>query len=91
MDVLFALRRGPRAVAVQRERHVHVVTQRARNGLPALLAPQQRLPRVHVLRFVEVAVRYIGVVLQARDREQIVAVRRFPDVDQFYEPLAVIP
>ena len=60
-------------------------------GGPTLLAPQQRLPRVEVLRLVEVAVGDVRVVLQARHRKQIVAVGRLPHVDQLREPLAVVP
>src|SRR5258708_2885683 len=56
-----------------------------------LLAAQQRLPRIEMLRFMEVAVRDVRVVLEARHRKQIVAVRRFPDVDEPGEPLAVVP
>ena len=44
-----------------------------------------------MLRFVEVAVGHVRVVLQARHGKQIVAVRRFPHVNEVDEPLAVIP
>jgi hypothetical protein len=44
-----------------------------------------------VLRLVEIAARDIGVVLQAGDREQIVAVGRLPDVDEVAEIPAVVP
>ena len=44
-----------------------------------------------MLRLVEVAVGDVRVVLQAGDREEIVAVGRFPDVDEIRQLVAVIP
>ena len=46
----------PGTVAIERQRDVDVGAQRARDRLPVLLAPQQRLPRIQVLGLVEVAV-----------------------------------
>ena len=48
--------RRPGAVAIERQRDVDVGAQRPRDRVPVLLAPQQRLPRIEVLRLVEVAV-----------------------------------
>lgn len=53
--------------------------------------PKQRLPRIQVLGFVEVAVGDVRVMLQARHRKQIVAVRGFPEVHQVAKLLAVVP
>ena len=58
-------RRFDPTVAVERQRDIDVGAERPRNHFPRLLAPQQRLPRVEMLRLVEIAVGDIRVVLQA--------------------------
>ena len=56
------------------------------------VAQEEIEPRVReVLRFVEIAVGDVRVVLQARHREQIVAVARLPYVHQIGKPLTMIP
>src|SRR6267143_51122 len=81
--------RGPGSVAVQREGDIDIRPQRARDIVPVLLAPEQRLPRVQMLRLVEVAVGDVRVVLQARDGKQIVAISCLPHINQVHEPLAM--
>src|SRR5215471_20345104 len=81
----------PRSVSIQRKRDVDVRSQRRCDRVPVLLAPHEGLPRVKVLRFMEVAVGNVGVVLEARDREQIVSVGRLPDVHELGHALSVIP
>ena len=44
-----------------------------------------------MLRLVEVAVGHVRVVLQARHRKQIVAIRGFPQVHEIRQLLAMIP
>src|SRR5439155_26713063 len=70
---------------------VQVRAQRVGDGLPVLLATQQRLPRVQVLRLVKVAAGHVRIVLEAGDREEVVAIGRLPDVDEAGETLPVIP
>src|ERR1041384_90145 len=83
--------RRPGPVAEQRQRDIDVAAQRLTDGRPALLAAHQRLPRVEVLRLVEVAVGDIREVFHARDREEVVAVGGFPHVDEVRQLVAVIP
>ena len=76
-----------------RERECRTLsTQCAAHGL-ASSSPERTscLPRVEMLRLVEVAVGHVRVVLQARHRKQIVAIRRFPDVHEIRQLLAMIP
>ncbi len=49
------------------------------------------LPRVQVLRFVEIAVDDIRKVLEAGHREEVVAIAGLPDVNQIGELIAMIP
>ena len=44
-----------------------------------------------MLRLVEVAVGHVRVVLQARHRKQVVAIRRFPQSPRYPKTLAMIP
>ena len=52
---------------------------------------EQGLPGVEVARPVEVAARHVGVLLQADDAEDVVAVGDLPRVDVGRETLAVVP
>src|SRR5262245_38790189 len=74
--------RGPGAVAVQRQCDVDIPAQRVPDCRPLLFTPDERLPRVQMLRFVEVAAGDIRVMLEAGHREEVVAIGRFPHVDQ---------
>jgi hypothetical protein len=53
------------AVAVERQRDVDVLPQGVGDRFPVFLALEQRLPRVKMLRLVEVAVGDVGIVLEA--------------------------
>src|SRR5262245_50252095 len=82
---------GPGAVPEKSQGYVDVVAQRVLDSRPRLLRAHQGLPRVEVLLLVEVAARDVGVVLQARHREEVVSIGRFPDVDEVGQRLAVVP
>src|SRR5262245_43435641 len=84
-------RRRPGFFPVERQGDVDVGAQRLADGRPVLVASHERLTRVEMSGLVAVAVGHVRVVLDAGDREQVVAIGRFPDVDEIRQLFTVVP